>query len=500
MAKGPGKREGKLYPRRRQVRLLVLLPVAVALVCFVASRLYVARVGGTFDYRADGRSGEEFSSADVRIEPEGVVDVQSVGHDENGDPTVRFEAHGEGSGDATISFPDGSDKVSLHVSDGVIVANEVDFSGWESIELSLIIVALSAGLACTIAVALMLRDAWFGYEMAAYVGAGLFFFLQAACFVQIALADTTRSLSDLMMAVLTSAGRFDEIMLLPLTVVAVLVALSNVALVRREGMGLANILGVLLAVAFVAARFAWRWLSSAADTQMDFGAWAAWQFVKTSASVTLSFALALLIGVSLVAWLAARHVPRTPRDYLIVLGCGLNSDGLPTPLLEGRIEAARSQAQRQAAAGAPLPTLVLSGGQGSDEPWSEAEAMARYLQREGDSCPQLLERASGSTRENMAFSRELIESDAAERGTGVSPNVGFSTTNYHVLRGYVYAHEVGLAAEGIAAKTRAYFWPNAFLREFVGLVVARLGNILLALFLVNLVYAAATYVVLIVGK
>ncbi|MDO5709138.1 MAG: YdcF family protein, partial [Coriobacteriales bacterium] len=73
------------------------------------------------------------------------------------------------------------------------------------------------------------------------------------------------------------------------------------------------------------------------------------------------------------------------------------------------------------------------------------------------------------TSENMAFSRAAIEQ--ASGADVAESRVAFSTTNYHVFRGYVCAHQAGMAVEGMASPTKAYFWPNAFLREFVGLLV-----------------------------
>ncbi|MCR5704113.1 MAG: hypothetical protein K6G85_05770 [Eubacterium sp.] len=49
--------------------------------------------------------------------------------------------------------------------------------------------------------------------------------------------------------------------------------------------------------------------------------------------------------------------------------------------------------------------------------------------------------------------------------------IAFATTNYHVFRGYILAERNEVHAKGIAAKTKAYFYPNAFLREFIGLLV-----------------------------
>jgi uncharacterized SAM-binding protein YcdF (DUF218 family) len=111
--------------------------------------------------------------------------------------------------------------------------------------------------------------------------------------------------------------------------------------------------------------------------------------------------------------------------------------------------------------------VVVTGGQGDDEIISESQAMTNYLISQGiDRERILMEDKSVNTLENMKFSREKILE------TGRDGKVAYSTTNYHVFRSYVYAHDAGMNAEGIAAPTKRYFWPNAFLREFVGLLVA----------------------------
>jgi hypothetical protein len=71
--------------------------------------------------------------------------------------------------------------------------------------------------------------------------------------------------------------------------------------------------------------------------------------------------------------------------------------------------------------------------------------------------------------------------------------VVFSTTNYHVFRGYVCAHQAGMRVEGVGSKTRAYFWPNAFLREFAGLLVTQRRSILLVYVVLAVIYGLAAY-------
>ena len=92
---------------------------------------------------------------------------------------------------------------------------------------------------------------------------------------------------------------------------------------------------------------------------------------------------------------------------------------------------------------------------------SEGDAMKKYLLENGIKEKNILvENKSTNTFENIKFSYKLINDENA--------NIGFSTTNYHVLRAGLIATEQGLKLEGIGSKTKSYFWINAFIREFIG--------------------------------
>ena len=95
----------------------------------------------------------------------------------------------------------------------------------------------------------------------------------------------------------------------------------------------------------------------------------------------------------------------------------------------------------------------------------------------------------------MAFARKVIEAHAGRDISEVT--VAFSTTNYHVFRGYVCARKAGMVVEGMGSKTKAYFWPNAFLREFAGLLVAQWRGILLVFLILAGIYAVAQYIIVI---
>lgn len=157
--------------------------------------------------------------------------------------------------------------------------------------------------------------------------------------------------------------------------------------------------------------------------------------------------------------------PKKNQDYIIVLGCWIKN-GKVTPILARRIDKAIAFYERQKELREP-PKLVLSGGKGSDETCSEAEAMRVYALEKGMPEGQLLlEPNSVSTLENMKFSKELMD-----RESGGKPyRCIYATNNYHVLRAGIYARRAGLKVNGIGAKTALYYLPNAILREYIAYI------------------------------
>ncbi|MDR1322217.1 MAG: YdcF family protein [Gracilibacteraceae bacterium] len=154
--------------------------------------------------------------------------------------------------------------------------------------------------------------------------------------------------------------------------------------------------------------------------------------------------------------------PKGEWDYIIVLGCGL-AGGEVTPLLAARIRQALACAEKQTGRSGKTPVLVMSGGQGADEPRAEAEAMRDFAVAQGYAAGQILtEERSVNTEENMRFSRTLIEKHAA----GAAYKSIFVTNNFHLLRAARYARQAGLSPEGLGAKTAWYYVPNAVMREF----------------------------------
>lgn len=477
----------------RGMRMRFVILAVVIAVCAVACQLHIGSVGGRFEYRLP-----EFCGSTVRtayVEPEGMAQITDIYYEADGTPVLVVEAGEAGVGIIGYDF-DGSGGMSqLRVTEqGTVIASGADFTGWEAVVIAVIVCFAVAAVICAWNVLTLVRHAWYGPEMAGFMGGALICAFETLVFLAPLLSGAMVGFGDFALTVTQLADRFVFVSLLPMALAAAFVSVSNVMLVRYEGRSLGNLLGILVSATWAVACLVWNSIDvSQFETVQEF------LYLSGVASVVasaISFAVALFVGTSLCAWGASRHVPSQPRDYVAILGCGLRPDGSPTPLLAGRADAALAFARTQEAAGMEPPVLVPSGGQGADEVWSEAEAMRRYLVGQGvDESRIVLEDRSTNTRENLRYTAEIVAREAQAAGKE-NPRVAFATTNYHVFRGYVYAHDAGLDAEGISAPTKIWFWPNAFLREFVGVLAARALRILLAFVGIALVYLGLEYAVL----
>lgn len=182
--------------------------------------------------------------------------------------------------------------------------------------------------------------------------------------------------------------------------------------------------------------------------------------------IMLYFAVAFLNFLTVSVLYQFNH-PRYRQDYIIALGAGLIDGERVTPLLARRIDTAISFYRRQLAKTKKEAKLLMSGGQGPDEKISEAQAMKNYALSQG--VPEediLLEDKSTNTLENMRFSKAIMEQRSPEGYQAI-----FTSNNYHIFRAGMYAREAGLKADGLGAKTALYYLPNAFLREYIAILM-----------------------------
>ena len=149
-------------------------------------------------------------------------------------------------------------------------------------------------------------------------------------------------------------------------------------------------------------------------------------------------------------------------DYIIILGSGLIGDKVP-PLLAQRLEKGKMMYEKFNNS----PKIVVSGGQGVDEPITEAEAMAQYLRQV--SIPQediIIEQQSINTLENLQFSKTILDEKSKENYYCL-----VVTNSFHSLRAGIYMRKLGIKGRSIGSRTALYFLPSAWIRETFGLIM-----------------------------
>lgn len=263
--------------------------------------------------------------------------------------------------------------------------------------------------------------------------------------------------------------------------------ISNISLLIHEGKRIVNLLGIALSFLLVGGEifmFFFNFYVSGSEREVMIHSIVS----NVIGSVYLYFEC-MIIGSIIANLIVLRHEPEYDRDYMIILGCGMRSDGTPTPLLRGRVDRAVEFSRRQSEATGRQLTFVTSGGKGANEPISECECMRRYLISQGIPEERIVEEdRSTTTFENMKFSKaKILERDHEAK-------IAFSTTNYHVFRSGIFARRVKMRAVGVGAKTKWYFWPNAAVREFVGLVTEHRGKQLIIIGSLIAAYVVLTVV------
>ena len=305
-----------------------------------------------------------------------------------------------------------------------------------------------------------------------------FLLLLTAVFIQqlFIIGGINNGIGDLSILLLSTASLFSISVLPAAFITFILVTLSNIRLMVNEGCNWRNmlgcILGILVCLGTIFPPVLGDFLQQTALVNVhDAGGMALYVelFVENTILAITTYLECVLIGTIILSTIAARRIPAFDKDYILILGCQIKKDGTLTNLLKSRADRAIEFAKMQQEATGKDIVFIPSGGKGDDEVISEAEAIRNYLVETG--IPEdriLVENKSANTFENLRNSMELISKESESD----DPGIAFSTTNYHVFRSGFFASQQGIKAQGIGAKTKRYFWINAFIREFIAALVS----------------------------
>lgn len=189
-------------------------------------------------------------------------------------------------------------------------------------------------------------------------------------------------------------------------------------------------------------------------------------WVKALAALVLAGALcfALLLGQVLAG---SRDDIHGDPKAMVVLGCQVKPWG-PSILLQDRLDKALEYLTAH-----PEVTVVVSGGQGPEEPSTEAQAMEDYLAEHGVSRERIIqENMSHNTDQNLRWSAQHL----AEAGIDVKDGVIIVSNGFHLTRvrmlagraGYENVSTLAAPSSHIPSRLKMYIRePIALVKSFV---------------------------------
>lgn len=198
------------------------------------------------------------------------------------------------------------------------------------------------------------------------------------------------------------------------------------------------------------------------------------------------------IGVVLFAFVLgciireANSQPKPGADYMVILGARVKGDRI-SPLLKYRLDKALGYLSEN-----QDTMVVVSGGKGSGENLSEAEAMQDYLVEHGIAAERiLLDDISVNTDQNIRNSISILrEQEAMGQSSGDQKRIVLISNGFHLFRAIrilrkqlqeTGAQDAGnglkdAVIEGLGARTKWYVIPNSYVREVFAVVKYKLSG------------------------
>ena len=479
-----------------RTKILALAIISTLVACVV----YVFIVGGTYPLNIRNRMADyQENSNDKIVKIEYEIDGDSISPENQSltDGIAHVDIVGKKSGKSSMIVNYITEKnqhneqlyIFYVTSFGTVIRiDDLNFNGYKTVVIMLTLLMFFIEFLMVFSFADSLIKSKFTYSLIACGGVGLFFMNMLAMLVYDIAFDGVSSFSYFLNLFIIGAVPLLTLTAPVIALLAIAVSVSNIVLMFKEGFRVYNALGIILSGLWAAAIGYLFFFSNFSGSKTEVMINSA---INSTIILVCAYFECMLISTMLCAFIASRHKPNHDRDYIVILGCAIRGDGTLTPLLRDRVKSALSFERKQFEKTGKHASFVPSGGQGSDEVISESEAMKRYLVEQGVPEKQIIkEDKSVNTLQNLKFSKEKIEENTDGKR---EYKAAFATTGYHIFRGYILAKKNGFKAEGIASKTKWYFFPNAFLREFAGLLYDKKLFHLFVIVFLSLFYFALQY-------
>lgn len=276
------------------------------------------------------------------------------------------------------------------------------------------------------------------------------------------------------------------ILIMPIVYIVstVLFFTTAIELIKKEGLTLSHSLSLIFALGVVFSTILFPFVQDYIKSKLVLFILAFF----TSSFIYFSLGFIVYFIASIVYYL---YPVKKDKDYLVVLGSGLNKEKV-TALLASRIDKALEFYRKQVEITNKAPKIIMSGGQGKDEIVAEAEAMKNYALEKGIKLEDIIcENRSKNTKENISYSKEIIFKDKGE-----ASKVLFFTSNFHVFRASLLAKKENLDWNGLGSRTKLYYYISATIREYIAvLFIHKKLNLIL-----GLAYSLISAILLIFSK
>ena len=459
--------------------IIIIIAVIISAVFLAVVIRMIQPIAKKLDLAVSSSSDIEYSEFYAEYSDDNVVRVTSFSRD--GEYYhINFEGVSPGRTDAVIyavhaenhNISDSFWYTIVNTKGGILyTSNSYNFNGHQYLFIAVTIVSTAFAILMLIHFIRSKRKKYFSYETILSLGLFMYFSLQSLALLPFALEsliDPWKRNGIVMFLctgyVLSVIALFSTPFLL---IFSIFISSSNIKLIKKEGRSFSNLLGFIISFMLLGGLILIILLVKGSTPSLEIAAGGTARMIARNivTSIFVYFECNLL-ATFILCQIAGRHKPKPDKDHIIILGCGIRDDGTLYPLLRGRADAAISFYKKQLAETGKAAKLVPSGGQGPDECMPEGEAIKRYLLEQGIPEDHILpETRSENTYQNMKYSKAIIDKDNPDS------KMIFATTNYHVYRSGILAASVGMNADGVGAKTKWYFWPNALIREFIGMVV-----------------------------
>lgn len=158
-----------------------------------------------------------------------------------------------------------------------------------------------------------------------------------------------------------------------------------------------------------------------------------------------------------------------PVKAILVLGSGIEN-GQPSPTLQKRLDTAAIYALHH-----QDTLLIMTGGIGFQQKYSEAEVMETYLRKHYPELrnPIALEERSTSTAENLQYVQPILE----QWHIRLNDPILLVTSDFHTIRARAIAQHQGYQqVMSLSAETPLYIRYNSWLREYFAFLSGWLLN------------------------